>query len=486
MSAKKLARLLCGLLCVILIAPAAACADSAEPADTTVAVSDASSDVSDTIEERTMLTDGLPNTDFNGYNFRILCSNFYGRDLAVHITYDELTGDPVNDELYYSRIYLEDRFNISITYSSAGDNSALETAVKNAVNGGDDAFDIQIGHDTITIGLGKNGFLYNLKNIKQFDFTKPWWPEMAVENMTLCGKMFAASNYMSYCGLHWTRAICVNKEYADSVGVEIPYNAVRDGTWTLDMLNKLVTGTSEDLDGNGKMNTKDKYGFATGGQTAYCLQEALDCSVYTKDSNGYPSLNINQDRLSTMVEKLRWLYKTSEEYISDGDFAVDIFKTGRALFAYTQLGDAYDTYRTSDVVYGFLPTPKLDENQETYINCCTDVPWAVPITVSEEQVDIIGTICEAMSCYNYNHVLPAYFEVALKSRTADAPDDAEMLQLIADTRTIGFAYNYQLTFNNIINDCVIGTSELSSYLAKSEKAADKALTKLIEKFEEMD
>jgi hypothetical protein len=82
-------------------------------------------------------------------------------------------------------------------------------------------------------------------------------------------------------------------------------------------------------------------------------------------------------------------------------------------------------------------------------------------------------------------VLPAYFEVAMKSRTADAPEDAEMLQLIADTRTIGTAYAYGLTFNNIIADVVGTSNEISSYLSKQERAASKALDKLIATFEDM-
>lgn len=134
--------------------------------------------------------------------------------------------------------------------------------------------------------------------------------------------------------------------------------------------------------------------------------------------------------------------------------------------------------------YGFLPTPKFDEYQENYINCCTDLPWAIPKTAQGEQLDIIGTLCEAISCYNYQKVLPAYFDVAMKSRAADSADDAEMLQIVADTRTISFGYSFGLPLNNILDK--IGSQEAASFLKSSEKMATKVLEKLSQTFEEME
>ena len=91
-----------------------------------------------------------------------------------------------------------------------------------------------------------------------------------------------------------------------------------------------------------------------------------------------------------------------------------------------------------------------------------------------------------MSCFNYNNVLPAYYETAIKARTADAPDDTEMLTIISDTRTISFSYTYQLTYNNIVSGCVESNSEVASYFKKNEKVAAKSLEKLVEKYENMD
>ncbi|MCR5683687.1 MAG: hypothetical protein K6G29_14675 [Clostridiales bacterium] len=436
-------------------------------------------------EEDVYVSDDLPSPDYDGYDYRILSCNFYNKELATYLTYDEITGDPVNDVLYASRDNIQSRFNIGIRWIETGDTTAGRDAVKKAVTAGDDAFDILIGHDTNTFGLGKDGYLYNLMAVDQFNFEKPWWPKNTVESLRIGDKMYAASSYLSYCGLHWTRVITFNKDYAEDLGYTDLYDEVREGRWTLDRLHELCEGVSVDLDGNGKYNVKDKIAFTSGGQTWYCMQEAAGIPVYRHDADGIPYLDIDIERVSKYVDIMRLLI-TGDDYVASGDFGIDQFKNGLALFAYTQVGDAYDTYRISEIRYGFLPTPKLDEEQADYINCCTDVPWGIPKNVSPERLDLIGTVTEAMSCYNYNSVLPAYYETAIKARTADAPDDTEMLTIIANTRTISFSYTYQLTYNNIVNGCVENNSEVASYFKKNEKVATKTLDRLIDAYSKMD
>lgn len=490
---KKAKTLTSLLLAALLLAPSmlTSCSDSAVNSDdttadnSTVSAPSADSSSEETEAETTIISDDLPDEDFGGYAFRILSCVFYNKELATYITNDELTGVPVDDALYNSKTNIEDRFKVGISWIETGNETAGLNTAKNAINAGDDAFDILIGHDGNTVGLGKSGLLRNMYDIDEFNFEKPWWPNNAVESWTVAGKMFAASSYISYCGIHWTRAMTVNKDWAEELQMEIPYEAVREGKWTLDMLNTLTEDVSYDVDGNGKINEKDKVGFTSGSQTWYCLQEGVDLPIYRRDESGSIYLDLDVDRADKFLEIMRTLTQ-KDRYVSSGDFGIKMFENGNALFAYTQVGDAYDYYRISDVRYGFLPTPKLDEAQENYINCCTDVPWAIPKTVMGEQQHVVGTICEAMSAYNYNHVLPVYLEGALKSRAADSADDTEMLQIIADTRTIGFAYGYDLQMKNILGDILDNGQGAASYFKSKEKVAEKALNKMISNFEDMD
>ncbi len=469
---------------ILILSVGCSTATGSEDSTTPVQTPSAAEETEAAPEEDTYVPDDLGDADFKGYDFRILSCNFYNKELATYITFDEITGNPVDDVLYASRDNIQNRFNIGIRWIETGDTTAGRDEAKKAVVAGDDSYDILIGHDTNTFGLGKDGYLYNLLAVEQFNFDKPWWPKNTVEALRIGGKMYAASSYLSYCGLHWTRVITFNKDITEDLGYSGLYDDVREGKWTLDRLHELTEGASRDLDGNGKLNTKDMIAFTSGSQTWYCMQEAVDIPVYRHDAEGIPYLDIDIERVTKYVDIMRLLIK-GDDYVASGDFGIDQFKNGMAIFAYTQVGDAYDTYRISDIRYGFLPTPKLDEAQKDYINCCTDVPWGIPKNVTPEKLDIVGTVTEAMSCYNYNEVLPAYYETAIKARTADAPDDTEMLTIISGTRTISFSYTYQLNFNNIVADCVEGSGEVASYFQRGEKAATKMLKTLIEKYGSM-
>ncbi|MBR0127854.1 MAG: hypothetical protein IJL99_06275 [Firmicutes bacterium] len=439
------------LILMLLLPIVVSCGESKEnkdpsPAgDTTITPSVEPGTSEETEQEDTLLSDGLPDTDFGGYEFRVA----YGSDDVNYSVAEDYTGTPVVDAVRDSTLYLENRFNIHVTPILYENSRTPYTA---SITAGDDAFDIMFAADWAAYPMAKDGLFADMFTVEQFDFSKPWWPSIMLENLSVCGSMYCSSNYISYMGLDWTRALFINKDYADRLNLPLPYDIVREGAWTLDAMIAYVTGASSDLNGDGRIDASDEVGFVTGSQTWYCLQEAVDIPVYRRDADNVPYLDFDIERVDTYVNKMRSLI-SSPDFLNPGDFfGAGVFQAGKALLCYGQLANAYASFRETDFSYGFLPSPKFDESQKSYINCCTDRPWAIPITVTGDQLDLVGTICEAHSCHNYQNVLPVYFEMTMKSRLADAPDDAEMLQIIADTRTTSFSFAYELPYKNILGD----------------------------------
>lgn len=468
------------LLSAAMLTPAAvSCGEAASaPAQNNAAVETVSqTDMADP-DVTEYISDGLPDTDFEGYEFRIADSDFKGN----HSIAEDFDGTRTVDALRESTLWLENRFNIKIVpvlYKN-------ETKpYENAINAGEDAFDVMFAADWTTYPMAKKGMFVDMYTVDQFDFSKPWWPDVMLTNLSICGSMYCSSNYMSYTGLDWTRAMFINKNYAEQLGLEVPYDTVRDGKWTLDAMLSYVKGASYDIDGDGVIGSGDKKGFTTGTQTWYCFQECVDIPVYRRDGENVPYIDFNVDKIDVYVTKMRELVRSSD-FIDSGDFfGAAFFRTGNALLCYGQISNAYESYRDTEFSFGFLPSPKYDETQQTYINCCTDRPWAIPVTATEEQIEIIGTVCEALSCRNYQYVLPEYFEVTMKDRLAEMPDDAEMLQLIADTRTTSFSFAYELPFRNILGDLINNDTGVSSYYEKYGERAQKQLDKLIDTFNEI-
>ena len=430
--------------------------------------------------EETELTDSLPPTDLEGYEFRVL-SCMHHQDTYTFIASDEMNGTPLNDALYETKTSVEDRFNVHISEVDSGTTDENAATVRTTVKADDNAYDITIGHDKKTVSLGTQGYLFNVYDIDQFDFSKPWWPEMARESWTINGKMYAVSSYLSYGGLHWTRMMVVNKDLAENLGITVPYDTVREGKWTLDALRTLADQATNDLDGNGQMTQQDRFGFCCFRGVWYAMQEALDLPLYRRDPEGTIYIDFDIDRADTIVTKLRAM-TTPDRYFYGSEFVPSMLDGGNFLFAYMQLKDVYAYVNECEAHAGFLSTPKLDEIQENYINCCTDAPWGIPANVGPDQQNAIGTVVEALSCANYKSALPTYYEVTMKARIADAPDDAEMLQLIADTRTIGFAYAYELPGGNFVGDLIENSVGTASMLQKIEKQANKSLEKLLASF----
>ena len=483
---------LCFILTLFLLLPLfAACGESQENTDVSNNspsgndIQNPSAETEPETEEDP-LSDGLPDTDLGGYDFRIYSMLWTdGVETAARMISDEFTGDAINDALRESTLSVEDRFNCSIRMIEGGDVWHIAANVTNSIQAGDDAFEIVGGHDGTMTNLMNQGLFYNIKKAPQFNFDKPWWGPSKV--LEINGKMYLASSYLSYTGLHWTRALMTNKRIFEDLGMEIPYETVREGTWTFDKMIAMTENTYVDLNGNGKKDIKDQIGLCTGVETFYCLQESLDISPYHRNNDGTITMDFDIERMDSVVNKLRDLNKTDGfTYKSDSAFTSEIFKTDVSMMVLGQIADAYEVYRDCEFPYGFLPCPKYDENQKNYISGCTDLPWAIPKTVTDTQIDIIGTVVEALSAKNYAGVLPVYFETVMKARIADSPDDAEMLQIIADGRTISFAMQYGLEYYNTLKELIVGRKEVASYYQGKAEGAQSKLDTLIESFDEWD
>jgi len=473
---KTLALILCALM---LSQTLLSCSENTANSDTKDTSSGASgSAAAETNPEETQLSDNLGEHDFEGSTFRAVSAH---EPFLDKIVVDDYTGTPVVDAIRKGIITTEDRFNTKIEkLVESGDMQA-------SIKAGDNTYSIIIGYDFAMDDLVMGGMLWNLYEIEQFDFTQPWWPKNITKALDMNGRVYIGANSLCYEGIACTRVPIVNKDLAEEFNLEIPYDMVREGTWTFDAMLSYVS-LSMDADGNGTIDAlagNDIIGYIGG--THYTMQECFGVTPYQRDAEGNLIFNIDMDRMEGYVNKMLDFTKTDAYLTGERDWDGEkVFIDGRALVAYMQIDAAYTTYSNGDFRYGFLTTPKYDELQEEYVNCCTDAPWGIPISIRDEELDKVGVICEALSCYNHQNVMPVYFDVTMKNRIADSPDDAEMLQLIADTRTISFGYTFFLPLSNIVYELIDTNQGVASYAASKSKSAEKALKSLIKSIDKME
>ncbi len=468
------AKIITLILVAAMLLPTVGCAsENNTPNSDTQNSGESISDSGSSETEAEELADNLPDKDLTGFTYRIT-----GTDMtfADEFYVDELDGNIVNDAIYNKIATVEERFGCDIVLSESpgGDGD-----IKNVIMSGDDSFDIIQGHDIGMGTLSLEGCLVNVLEQPYFDFEKPWWPKNTVESLTVNGKMYLMANNISYFSMGETRVIFFNKTIAQDHNLGSLYQYVYDGTWTLDKMAELMKGVSKDADGNSIMDNKDIYGFLNPGYY-YCWIEPFDIEPYKKDENGLLYYDFDVEKGSKLLEKFYNLLYGGEGFNeTDWPLAQEMFSQGQALFMYETLKTAVNVFSTSDLVYGVLPMPKLDETQEEYRGGFTDRPFAIPVTAINN-IDNVCLITEALNIEGYRQVFPAYYELALKSRYADETDDAAMIDIIHDSAVMSFGYLYGTNYDFV--GALLGGSnpstDVASYVAKQEKLQQKHVEKL--------
>lgn len=439
-----------------------------------------------TRNERENISDDLPETDLKGYNFRI----YTFKDFTKNFIIEEEIGEVINDAVYKANLAVEDRFNMKITEVNSGlsgDENTHMTATKASINAGDDSFDIAMGHDILLAQASLEGLFTNLYDVPKINFSKPWWLENTVKAMTCDGQMYVFTSAMSYLSMNWTRVLYINKEKAKDFGITVPYKDVLDGTWTLDKLITLNKNTYTDLNGDDIRDMDDFYGMIFSGMF-YCTTEPFGIEAISKDPDEILKLNINTPRTVEMIDKMYDLVFTQDTYYEPDDmwYKNDRFMNNKALFIYSELGWVIDPFRSTDINYGILPMPKLNDSQEKYYAGYTDMPFVIPMTAPN--LDRTGLIIEAMSAEGYKKIFPAYYEIALKNKYLQDEESIQILDIINQSRMLDFAYMYSGRYSMILSElfgAAKPSKDFASYYEKTEKNEQANINKLIEAFEKL-
>ena len=493
---KSNVRVTAGALLIALLSTAAvSCSGSGDDSVVTEGASaETTTPVTEAVTEDPALKDSLPEADLGGELFRM---TVFGTDINRPQTYvDAQDGNIVNDAVYSKIRTVEERFNTDIVLTEM---SYLEEnhvgALEQAILAGEDSTDLAQGHDVNMANAAMEGLFINVLEIPHLDFSKPWWPTATTESMTVAGQMYLMCNNIAYNNLAQTRVMYFNKTLMQELDFEMPYQMVYDGTWTLDAMREMSAQAYRDLNGNGEIDNADQFGYVSM-PYYYGIFEPFRVEPYRKDENGSLYYEVYLDRTQKVVEKMYDLIFGEGGYLypsKDSDYqdqVLNLFCEDRSLFFYGPLENAAKSFSdANDLSYGILPMPKLDASDDGYYGAAFDRPFVVPTTAGDN-LDHIGLIIEALNAEGYKQVLPAYYEIAMKTRYADQTDDAKMIDIIHDNVIISFTYihdNYSSVYGKMLWDLFNPnkpSSDVASWCAKNEKVQIKRVEKLMKFFED--
>ena len=390
-------RLLCLVLAMVMVAlTLVACAQPDEPEKEVQPEGETSNTESGEQEKEEEkeddpynIPDSLPKVTFGGREFNVL---YFLESYIPKFYIESKTGDLIDDAVWSAIVTTEDRFDVNIgaLKSAAEDENSFHSSIANQINAGTTDFDIANVHDSLGGNLSIQGYFLNVLEIDQFDFSKPWWPEKAVNTMSYMGQLYLISSTMSYNSLN-TQAVFFNKQMMDDRGIEYPYEDVLDMNWYLEDMFALAEDVYTDLNSNEQKDAEDSYGVLVP-QEFYCIWESYGINMIEKSEDGYELIfNTDIDRPHNLVLLYNYILNESEDGYADVRAnTVKMFSNGQGMFLMTSLGYAATDFRSMQFSYGIVPYPMMDEQQGEYYSGYTDRYMVIPNNCLDR--DFVGTI----------------------------------------------------------------------------------------------
>jgi len=374
-------------------------------------------------------TTHLPERDFEGRAFRWMSSAEFGM-----ITYDEedMDGTSIYDQAVKKRdAEIKDTYNVVFEDVWCGSKEVTNFALTDAM-GTESSYDIaSIGGPEGVASLISNNSVLDAKTVPWLNLDAEYYGQQANEEYEIMGKLyFVAGCYPSFptvCDLMF------NKDMMLELGLELPYEDVLDGTFTVEKFLELVAAGYVDADSVAGPSDGDKFGY--GGHTASIsyFYQGMGGPSTSRDENGAVVPILSNETVNAIFDKLvEFRAMPSVRFNTSLDAQVPtsshrIFYDGNAMFCYWTTG----TLNYSEIdsfERGLAILPKYDEDQERYM--CPTVGGIKFFPANIDDVDFAGFIFEALCEASWRITYPADIQEAVDFEQLTDDESVEVRKLV--------------------------------------------------------
>lgn len=417
--------------------------------------------------------------DLGDYVFNIRYADF---DNCYTDFYTEgQNGNILNDAVYNRNLMVEEALNmkIEITWDAY---KTINEDVRTQVQAGEQAYDL-FASQRSCLALSYGGFLYDMNDISTLRLEEEWWDQGYIETMTVNDMLFTVVGDISVASLLFVSSLTFNKRMVADYGLSMPYDKVRDGTWTFDALQTMLANTSADLNNDGQMTaTEDQFsmiGWAS--EAAYSLFYSTGFKFMTRNADGDLVLDYDSERLVNIVERLREIWDPQTTYFNNASSREEhvatwaIFADSRALCADIVLSKIGTYFSEMDDDYGIVPLPKYDDQQTEYITYSGFTIPMMMIPANAQEPERTGMIMEALGSASYDNVTPDLLEIVTKVKNVRDEDSSEMINIIIRNKICDTAHFFDLPGYGSITRTLIATptSNVTSLLKVQKTMAEK-------------
>ena len=481
---KNRAKLLCLVLCILMLLPlVASCKDNSN------GITDTNQQVSIETNEKGEELPPVPTTKYDGYSYTVYMTD-RNNDAVIVRDFEmseEASGlNVLNEALYKRNKQMETEFDIVINpiveYSST--NTGTQK-IRNANQSNTHTYDLCVIGTTSVSNLAMSGDLKDLNSYGEIYLTKSWWDQNVNRDLAVDGKVFYTTGDISLVTTQAMYGLMFNKDMFDAYDLTYPYQMVRDGKWTFDEMKKLALVVSDDLDADDDMDAYDKYGFGWINSTCVAFLNAAGERVAEVNAKGEIELTITSERAANAV--ISYIEFTNDKSHSfngqkgtsglTDKTAIGMFADGQLLF---RAGEhlCFPHLRDTELKYGILPLPKYDEAQEDYNTPVGSWDAAyVCVPKSTEDEDRTSTIIERTAYISSQIVTPAYYKRTLEGKYVQDEDSYDMITIEIENRMydIGLMFDFGGLSSSITSLSTNGRTQFASMLRGVQEQAEKAI-----------
>lgn len=380
---------------------------------------------------------GIEATDWNGRTFTVLNednANLYNAWFSV--APQATDGEVLNDALYNRNQTIEDIFNVDIIEVRS---ASIQADLRKAVSAGDASYDASLDQITRHFALAQEGMLLDWYELPYINLKADWWDKSVINQLTYKDKLFFCIGDISPVTNVRVYSLVFNKDMCRELGIDMPYQYVLDGKWTIDVFNQYITNVNKDMNGDGVMNYDDRWGYFSQDGNSFMTYIAGGGRVVSINDNSEMELVMMEDRninlaikaLEITIDETKTLM--ADQYVKDHGnqwpAASAWFASGGALMRSSVFEPVPRDYRSMDTDFGILPYPKLDDAQETYYTPAEEISrmFAVPKTADPE---FSGMMLEVLAAQSVSTVSPAFYDVCLEGKSVRDNESAAILDII--------------------------------------------------------
>ena len=466
------------LLALLMLLPA--CSKQTETGESESSVE--ATEAAETVPEETEYKPDLPDVRYDGEDFKVMYKSMQNFYTATELVSDGLTGEVINDAVHNRNLELEGRFDIKIVPNAIAEPTY---AAKEDFLSGLKSYDFMMGQGHKVMPASLEGCFYDWKTLKYFNPDDPWWDSNAADQLSYANRLYAMTGDISCTPHNYARFIYFSKGVLENYGLEAPYDLVREGKWTIDAMADMAVQVSTDLNGDGVYNEEDCLGILTEGAMHYLT----GCGVKhtSKDENDIPYVDCINEHTLTAMEKIMAMHELPNATCSYdqagagknyGDFGhMWNFVRGTYYvnnhFLFVQQG-ANEATQFIDMVpgYGVLPNPKLDENQKSYWHIADPEACLMALPADADNIEKTDAIITYWA-YASDEVIDAFYEITLKRKRFDSPDDAEMLDIIRSSIRYELSILIDFGIQSVLNESIANGNLMSNYERSSKMIAKR-------------